>query len=120
MAFDWKEYLKLASCLIGEGEDYCKEAGFRSATSRAYYSAFCYSRNFAQKRLGFTPYFDSKDHYSLRSHFARHNLDNISRRLDRLRQWRNSCDYDDEIDNLELLTNKSIDEAKYILKCLGN
>jgi uncharacterized protein (UPF0332 family) len=119
MTFDWKQYLKLSSHLNGSGEDYCKEAGLRSATSRAYYAAFCHSRNFAHKMLGFNPHFNADDHHLLRSHFARHNLNNVSLKLDRLRQWRNSCDYDNEIDNLELLSNNSIKEAIYILKCLG-
>jgi uncharacterized protein (UPF0332 family) len=119
MTFDWEEYLKLALYLISNGEDYSQEAGLRSATSRAYYAAFCYSRNFAQRSLGFIPDFDSRDHHSLRSHFAKRNLDNISRKLDRLRQWRNSCDYDNEINNLELLSKNSISEARYILKWLG-
>jgi len=116
--FDWRKYYTLAQCLIGEGDEFDLEAGFRCATSRAYYSSFCYSRNFAQNKLRYMPSRDYSDHESLRRHLSSHNLDNISRKLDRLRQWRNSCDYDNEVANLDTITRTALKEANYILQCL--
>jgi hypothetical protein len=54
MPFDWREYLNLARQLAGlQGSDYSQEAVERSAVSRAYYAAFCWARNYAEKNLGF-------------------------------------------------------------------
>jgi RNA-splicing ligase RtcB len=54
MPFDWREYLNLARQLAGlQGSDYSQEAVERSAVSRAYYAAFCWARNYAEKNRGF-------------------------------------------------------------------
>ena len=48
MSFEWADYLKLAAALAEEPDSLGpEEAALRSAASRAYYAAFCASRNFA-------------------------------------------------------------------------
>ena len=46
--FDWREYLNLAKFLLDlKSSRISKEALYRCAVSRAYYSAFCWERNYA-------------------------------------------------------------------------
>ncbi|HEV2949279.1 MAG TPA: hypothetical protein VGX70_18030 [Gemmataceae bacterium] len=44
------------------------EALLRTALSRAYYGAFCYARNYAQRWLKFKPSGTDEDHRNLRDH----------------------------------------------------
>jgi uncharacterized protein (UPF0332 family) len=47
--FDWREYLNLARFLLYlESLGISKEALYRCAVSRAYYSAFGWARNYAE------------------------------------------------------------------------
>jgi hypothetical protein len=98
MAFEWKEYVELARFLQQQiGNSPNKEAVFRSAMSRAYYGAFCYVRNFARDRLGFKTRNDADDHGRLRERLKKGKMRGISDKLQRLREWRNECDYHDQL-----------------------
>jgi len=107
MPFDWKEYLNLAKSLQNQqGNNYSQEAAFRSAISRAYYSAFCHARNYIRDSEGFIPYNNAMDHSRVKKYFERQRRFDISEKLNRLRRWRNRCDYEDTVDDLtELLTD---------------
>src|SRR5436305_11959987 len=98
MPFDWNEYLKLAQFLQGQtGGTFVPEAGLRSAVSRAYYSAFGHSLQYATEFLGFLPRTrpeeKAQDHGRLRAHLAQRRRRQVAETLDDLRQWRNECDY---------------------------
>ena len=68
MPFDWKEFLELSRILGRQAQDGgYREAFLRSAISRAYYAAFCHTRNYAIKRLGFRARYDGEDHGALRA-----------------------------------------------------
>ena len=97
VAFDWSEYLVLAKALAGEDVTPTSEAAARSAVSRAYYAAFCHARNWACNRDRFRPNRDRDVHLDLRFHLKGGNNTKVASWLDRLRQLRNQCDYDDEI-----------------------
>lgn len=116
MPFDWAEYLRLAYYLQGQAGVGCdQEAGFRTATSRAYYAAFCHARNHARDRLGFTPVYDSRDHGLVRKHFRGSRMADIAMKLDSLRQWRNDCDYDDTVPGAAAMVVAAIKEAQLIV-----
>jgi len=98
MPFDWKTYLELAEFLRTQAEAApTQEAFLRSAVSRAYYAAFCYVRNHARDRLRFQPRDDGDDHGRLRAFLKNGKLRGVSNTLQRLREWRNECDYLDEL-----------------------
>jgi uncharacterized protein (UPF0332 family) len=98
--FDWREYLNLAKFLLDlKSSEVSKEALYRCAISRAYYSAFCWARNYAQRNLGFKPTGKGEDHKLVREILAKKGFIEIAEKLDDLRRWRNSCDYKDVIDN---------------------
>ena len=98
MAFDWNEYLRLAEFLRGhESPQYTREAASRSAVSRSYFAAYCCARNYARDRDGFQPEGTAADHARLRDHYKAKGEVSMAGDLDTLRQWRNRCDYDDDI-----------------------
>jgi len=119
MAFDWREFLGLARELTGRtGPGYSTEAADRTAVSRAYYAAFCWARNYAESRLGFRQTGGAQDHTSLRKHLKRQGKPQVASRLNRLRIWRNDCDYDDQVPNISSLVKSALKTAdKVIQEC---
>jgi len=115
MAFDWREYLNLARYLVYGGNGFTQETAFRCAVSRAYYAAFCYARNYARDQHGFSPTYKSEDHWHVRKHFQDRGMTKVARKLDQLRQWRNSCDYDDTIAGVSSLFTSAITRAQEVL-----
>lgn len=117
MQFDWREYLELAknlACLKGSLS--FLEAAYRTAVSQAYYAAFCGVRNCAAGRLGFKPTKTPNDHKLLREHLRRNGYVQLASDLHVLRQWRNACDYDDEVPNLLQQVSNSIKVADRIIR----
>ncbi|MCX7765013.1 MAG: hypothetical protein N2253_09010 [Bacteroidia bacterium] len=117
MPFDWRDFVELAEQLrTGKWQENLKEAVFRSAVSRAYYGAFGTARKHAERYLGFVKSCSSQDHKVLREFFKkRPETAPLSTELDRLRQWRNQCDYDSEVAELEVLVQNAIASAKHII-----
>jgi uncharacterized protein (UPF0332 family) len=110
--FDWREYLNLAKFLLClESLVISKEALYRCAVSRAYYSAFCWARNYAQRNLGFKPTGKGEDHKLVREILAKKGFIEIAGKLDELRKWRNSCDYENVVS--ENLNSKAFNSIKY-------
>ena len=123
MTFDWTEFLKLARELQERADDadlpFAPEAAKRTAVSRAYYAAFCHARNYAEKRFGFQPSGSGQDHGSLRTFFRRQNdevFEEVAARLDEAREWRNQCDYDDEVEEPKAIVQNAIENAEFIIQ----
>ena len=119
MPFDWREYLALARDLGRcSGSSYSTEAASRTSVSRAYYAAFCYARNYAENKLGFQRTRKAQDHGLLRNYLR--NLgaawEEISEYLEDLYKWRCQCDYDDDIQNLDVLVSSAIDTAEKMIR----
>lgn len=119
MAFDWREYLKLSKALAGQATaDYSVEAAQRAAVSRAYYAAFCWARNYAEKNLGFQRTGRGEDHKLLREHLKGRGRARLASHLNRLRNWRNNCDYDDDVPELHQYVKSALSIAeKAIQEC---
>ena len=120
MSFDWAKYLQLAE-ILSEDEN-AHEAVYRTAISRAYYAAFCMSRNFARDKKEIVPRGDAGDHNFVIDHFIKSpdmNRFRIGKALNRMRQIRNIADYDDEnVENPAQLAKVEIARAKTVLKLL--
>ena len=118
--FDWREYLNLAKFLLDlRGSGISKEALYRCAVSRAYYSAFCWARNYAQRNLGFKPTKKTEDHKLVKETLANKGFIKIAKKLDKLRKWRNSCDYKNVVSgNLNSIAFNSIKYAEDIIQIL--
>lgn len=119
MPFDWREYLALArSVQTQTGTGFGEEAAKRCAVSRAYYAAFCWARNQAMTRYHFEPTGTANDHGQLRSHLRSYHRHREARLLDQLRQWRNQCDYDDNIPNLSQVVDAALKQADDVITSL--
>ena len=119
MRFNWKEFHKLAQFLsVYEGPEFDEEAGKRSAVSRCYFAAFCFARNFAESFEGFRPTHSAKDHKLLREHFRSLGRIKIAFLLDDLRGWRNFCDYDDKVKDLDQKVRASLKRSQKVFGLL--
>lgn len=118
MPFDWTEYLKLAEFLHTCKDGFSREATLRSAISRAYYAAFCEARRHAVTEMSFPDNRDSKDHELLKRHYRSNKMSGVADRLDKLRQWRNECDYDDVAHNVGIKCKESLTLAYKLLDLL--
>jgi len=116
MPFAWNLYLKLARVLAGRSNaSHLQEAANRSAVSRAYYAIFCLCRNYAERHLSFQRSNLAAEHAQLRKHLSKGNKEKVASDLNKLRQWRNQCDYDDNITKLREMVKISIDLAERVI-----
>jgi len=116
VSFDWREFLELAKGLAGwPGVNYSAEAARRSAVSRAYYAAFCWARGYAETNLGFRRTGTAEDHRLLRELFKKRKP-LLASTLNRLRGWRNDCDYEDQISNLHYYVQNAIKAAGDVIR----
>lgn len=117
MPFDWKEYLELAKALVHQAHGAgFTEARQRTAVSRAYYGAFGFAREYAEKHLQFKPTHQPKDHQDLREHFKRVGKAQLASRLNKLRSWRNACDYDNQVPDLQDCVREAIKVADQVIR----
>lgn len=112
MSFAWKEYLLLSQKIYrGREELGYEEAIYRCVVSRAYYSAFCGSRNFARDHLAYVPSNTAQDQMTIRDYFRGRGRNDIADKLWDLLKWRRKCDYEDEVQNIDILTKNAIKRA---------
>jgi|SRR5581483_1092488 uncharacterized protein (UPF0332 family) len=118
MPFDWKEYLDLAQFLATNQGSFTREAALRCAISRAYFAAFCHARNYASSQQGFKPKRTEEDHSDVREHFKRSGMLDIASKLDQLRQWRNKCDYAEEVFQVPVIAESALNTAQTVFSRL--
>jgi len=120
MGFEWKLYVAVSRFLYAQADrSGNREAYLRSALSRAYYGAFCYSRNYARDWLGFSPRYDAEDHGRLRAHLKKSKRWRVSEKLEWLRDWRNECDYQDQLNfDLDKALGPALQGTDYIFSSL--
>jgi hypothetical protein len=100
MPFDWREFVLLARSLLGENVAGSQEAAERTAVSRVYFAAYNHALKRACERDRFERGMPSADdHGRLKKHYSKGKTAGLARHLDQLRQWRNQCDYDDNVSN---------------------
>lgn len=100
MAFDWSEFLVFAKHIKDNSDTMPNaEACFRTAVSRAYYSAFCMTRRHVENTDGAA--FDGGDaHKKLREHLKKSGdtlKRKIANQLEGLHFNRKKADYDDTL-----------------------
>jgi len=114
MAFEWSEYLDLAQFLFSNSNNFhqiTRESAYRSAVSRAYYAAFCHSREYARAKYNFIPTGTGKDHKSIRDELKKNGLIRVANKLEVIHQWRKKCDYDNDVNNIDIITQEAIKET---------
>jgi len=121
MAFDWKEYLSLARLLkLPQREALPREAALRSAVSRAYYAAHCHTRNRAEAEHGFEPTRTAEDHRRVPEFLEEKGADVAGNKLRQLKHWRERCDYDNDIVDIEFLAHAAVQQAEDVLDAVEN
>lgn len=119
MPFAWVEYLSLAQYIQSQtAAGVSQEALLRCAISRAYYAAFCHARNYARDRHGLAPHYNADDHSLAPRHFRSRRERGVAIKLDNLRDWRNVCDYEDNIPDLPKWLPIALAEAQTIIAIL--
>lgn len=116
MVFDWKEYFKQSEFLIRwSGDEFNEESAKRSGVSRAYYGVFCLFRDYAANIGAIEISGESEDHSALRRYFRRSGDIVTYEELNDIRTWRNQCDYDNEIDNINRLARDALRTARKLI-----
>ena len=107
MSFDWFSYLTLAEYMRDKVDEFPnQEATYRSVISRAYYAAFCMTRNYVRE-VDNTE-FHGDDHKVLQNYLKHHphkTRKKLGSQLQDLHQHRIKADYHDNLD--ELAGNKA-------------
>lgn len=119
MSFDWKDFLKLAEMLKDQSSLGLREARIRTCVGRAYFAAFCVARDYAERHLGFQPTRRAEDHKSVMEKLKEKKNDAASC-LARLRQWRNECDYKENLAGKDMsdLVTSALKDAHRVVKAL--
>ena len=125
MKFDWSDYFNLAKELAETSE----EAEFRSAVSRAYYSAFCLARNYLRDIQQYPKLWRQKTYeINVHKYVAEKFIYNqsksqimieIGKDLSRLRKMRNKADYEDTMFNLKREARTALMLAQNIISALS-
>jgi len=125
MSFNWKDYLTFAENLQASPDNPGPvEAALRSATSRAYYSAFRAALELGKKD-GFVPTHQGDDHQKIREHFRESAPSNpkkkaISLQLERLHDFRRQADYENTLrQKPENMALYAIGMAKIVFECIA-
>jgi len=124
MGFDWWEYFKLAQDLVGPtGTAAGLEARQRSAISRAYYAAFCQSRNYLRDKEGHSVPSGGQVHAYVQEQFKDSSdalRNQIGHDLNRLRIDRNKADYNDSVQHLDRMCARDLMLAQRVLAALND
>jgi uncharacterized protein (UPF0332 family) len=122
MSFDWSAYLVLAQALASAELPGGREASYRSAASRAYYSAFATARRQSRERHGGVIRQSAAEHGEVAAFFALRGETGgeIAAHLARLRFLRNRADYDDALDSSEQIAGEAIARARQVLNLLAS
>ena len=118
MSFNWHDYYRLAIDHINISDASLREAAIRSAVSRTYYAAFISAREFARNRYNFKPTETGEDHKLVRIELSNHGLQDVSTYLNDMREWRNECDYKNDVPNLNTYVRSAFQRAELIFKKL--
>jgi len=122
MPFEWAQFIDIAKFLFDQGQakSIPQDAAYRSSISRAYYAAFGHAKVFATDVMDFIPTGSEDDHVGLRDYYKDNKKPEISRQLNRLRQWRNQSDYENPSYYInERQTSIAIQHAENIIQSLN-
>ncbi len=116
--FDWVQYLELADELAERRDN---EAALRSAVSRAYYAAFCKSRQTLRDQGFIVPRRGA--HQFVWEKYQNHS-EKSRRRLgahgERLKKYREDADYEETVPELVKTVKDSLVRARDVIRLLQN
>jgi uncharacterized protein (UPF0332 family) len=134
--FNWNDYFALSLNLVGisdvsecskitKSDGDISDACLRASISRAYYAAFCISRNYLRDDLD-DPRLkkqnnDVNEHKYVADELTNsrdRSLQKVGKSLSRLRIYRNQADYDDTVRGIKSNTEISIKLADEIIRSI--
>lgn len=120
--WSWTEVLQVARDLhTAEKFAASEEARLRSTISRAYYAAYCTTRDFLVERgeISFVPREQSRLHTTMPETLKRSQdgrRQDVGRYLVQLRDARQDCDYEGTVDGLKDLARASLSRSQWVLE----
>jgi hypothetical protein len=117
MTYNWYDYLVFARNLNKNPTFvtcFCEEDTIkRNIVSRAYYAAFHYAKKHAEdtSKIKFSEY---DVHSAVKRWYKDNKQIRIWNDLRELSDWREICDYEDDISNLDILVEKSLKGAERV------
>ncbi|MCC6442161.1 MAG: hypothetical protein IT210_01755 [Armatimonadetes bacterium] len=117
MAFEWKTFLEVAEyfCESEAQTRFGTEPALRCAAGRVYYAAFGHAMQYAERSLHLQRTGSAQDHALLRKHFRLHQMGEIAPDLDNLRTYRNQCDYDSTITDIDRQSQLAMRQARNVI-----
>jgi SH3-like domain-containing protein len=82
---------------------------------RAYYAAYGVAKQYAAQHLDFRVHSRPDDHERLPWRLINHGIPRAGTLLQELRGWRNACDYDGDVGNLEVVAASARQSAHEII-----
>ena len=124
MSFDWCEYLNLAEQLAGSATTSVSlEAKQRSAVSRSYFAAYCTARNYLEDadEVQFPSSSDAQRIViaTLEGSSQGSPRRAVGQNLRRLKNRRNTADYDDMVPGIAKMTQDSLRVCRGIMSTLA-
>ena len=116
--FNWNEFYLLAEYLNSDYSFGCQEAVQRTIVSRAYYGAFCMAKEVLHHKYKITVPQNATSYACVLFEYKKQGRDDISALLRDLREYRNCCDYNKNVNDLHKIVNESLIISENIIKNL--
>jgi len=113
--FNWNEFYLLAKHLSSDYSFDCPEAVQRTIVSRAYYASFCMAKEVLHHKYKITVPQAATSHEYVRFEYGKLGRNDIKNALDELRQYRNCCDYNNNVKDLYVLVKLSLKISEEII-----
>ncbi|MEZ4663584.1 MAG: hypothetical protein R2911_39080 [Caldilineaceae bacterium] len=116
MSFQWLYYLEFAESVLSHVAEFPdSEAAYRSVTSRAYYAAYCSTRNLIRQRDRQEFHGNAHQQLPKSDAFAHRPRKRLGNRLRQLHQLRLLADYEDTLHQPAIyLAQQAIKQAQLI------
>ena len=119
MSFDWSGFLGVAEGLCTAAQKNpthrLAQAFYRTAVGRAYFASYCHARSYAEQHLDFVRTHGPNDHEYVRDTIRAAGKVKEASALDDLRKFRNQCDYDEQVHNVDLMAAGSLMKARSVM-----
>ena len=98
--FNWNEFYQLAAHLNHDYSFSCQEAVQRTIVSRAYYAAFGMAKEVLEHKYKIIVPQNAASHKNILMEYKKQGRDDISDPLKELREYRNCCDYNKNVQEI--------------------
>ena len=119
MPFDWGEYHHLAIDLKENPENF-REACLRSSVSRTYYAVYHHVKIFVFHKYSKSFSNVPGSHGKIISCLKENNKFDIAKDFIKLKELREACDYEDEIDDIDRVVKDAFTTSEKLFRIIQN